>query len=334
MKRRAFLSFALFITTASLAAAWSFEAWAQAAAVWRPEKPLELITSSAAGGSNDQIARVMQQILQAGKLTPVPVSVMNKPGGNQTIAPTYLNMHAGDPNYLLLANPTLIGNHIAGITPINYTDVTPVALLLSEHTVFSVRSDSPVKNVRELFEKLRADPASMSIGIVALGGPNHLAMAQAAKLSGIDPRKLKTVVFKTNAESMTALAGGHIHLVASSINSARAQVKAGNARVLAVAADHRLAGEFANVPTLREQGIDARVASWRGVFGAKGINRSQTAYWEEVMARMVATPEWKTGLENHGWSGQFLRSEEFTKYLEADYTANRLVMSALGIAKK
>ena len=333
MKRRAFLIFALCASAAVLSTPWSPEAWAQAA--WRPDKPVEIITSSAAGGSNDQIARVMQRIMQEGKLVPVAVTVMNKPGGNQTIAPTYLNMHAGDANYLLLANPTLIGNHIAGLTPINYTDVTPITLLLSEHTVFSVRNDSPIKSIRELFEKLKANPTALSIGTVALGGPNHLALAQAAKVSGVDPKKLKTVVFKTNAESMTALAGGHIQLVASSINSARAQVKAGNARLLAVAADQRLAGgEFASVPTLREQGIDARVASWRGAFGPKGITRAQTAYWEEVMARMAATPEWKTNLERHDWSGQFLRSEEFAKYLEADYAANRAVMSDLGLAKK
>ncbi|HUR58342.1 MAG TPA: tripartite tricarboxylate transporter substrate binding protein [Opitutaceae bacterium] len=291
------------------------------------------MTSSAAGGSNDQIARVMQNIIQGGKLTPTPVSVVNKPGGNQTIAPTYLNMQPGDGHYLLLANPTLIGNHIAGVTPINYTDTTPVALLLSEHTVFSVRNDAQSKNVKELFDRLRADPTSMSIGIVAIGGPNHLALAQAAKLAGIEPRRLKTVVFKTNADSMTALAGGHIQLVASSINSARAQVKAGNARILAVASDQRMGGEFAFVPTLREQGIDARVASWRGVFGPKGMTRPQVAYWEDVLSRMVASPEWKAQLETHGWSGQFLKSAEFTKYLEADYAANKAVMADLGLVK-
>jgi putative tricarboxylic transport membrane protein len=326
MKRRTFV-----VAAAVLVATLAVGAHAQTA--WRPEKNVEIITSSAAGGSNDQIARVMQHVIQNGKLTPVSISVMNKSGGNQTIAPTYLNMQAPDAHYLLLANPTLIGNHIAGITTINYTDTTPVALLLTEHTVFSVRNDAPSRNAKELFERLKADPQSMSIGIVALGGPNHLALAQAAKLSGIDPKRLKTVVFKTNADSMTALAGGHIQLVASSVNSARAQVKAGNARILAVAADHRIEGEFASVPTLREQGIDARVASWRGVFGPKGMSRAQTAYWDDIMTRMVATADWKASLENHGWAGQFLHSAEFTKYLDADYAANRAVMQDLGIAK-
>lgn len=120
MKGKAFLVVGLVVMGAVSGALWSGGVWAQTA--WRPDRAVEIITSSAAGGSNDQIARVMQRILQEGKLTPTPITVINKPGGNQTIAPTYLNMQAGDPHYLLLANPTLVGNRIAGITPINYSD--------------------------------------------------------------------------------------------------------------------------------------------------------------------------------------------------------------------
>lgn len=304
------------------------------AQAWRPDKPVELITSSAAGGSNDQIARVMQRIWQDGKLLPVPVSVVNKSGGNQTIAPTYLNMKPGDAHFLLLANPTLSGNHIAGITPIGPNEVVPVAHLLTEHTVFSVRSDAPIKSARDLFERLKADPAAFSIGIVAVGGPNHLALAQAAKIAGVDPRKLKTVVFKTNADSMTALAGNHIQLVASSINSARAQVKAGNARILGVASPRRMSGDFASVPTLREQGIDATVSSWRGIFAPKGATPAQVAYWEDALAKLTASAEWKAALDAQGWDGEFMRAAEFGKYVQNDYNAVKALMTELGLGKQ
>ena len=36
-------------------------AWGQA---WKPEKPVEIVTSSAAGGSNDRVARMLQKIMQ------------------------------------------------------------------------------------------------------------------------------------------------------------------------------------------------------------------------------------------------------------------------------
>src|SRR5262245_47370089 len=79
---------------------------------WRPEKAVELIVTTNPGGANDHIARAMQRILREEKLVPVPLEVMNKAGGNQTIALAYVAQHAADPHYLLIANPTLLGTHI------------------------------------------------------------------------------------------------------------------------------------------------------------------------------------------------------------------------------
>ena len=324
-------SFSVAVWIAALAAQIATEAWSQPA--WRPEKAVEIITSSAAGGSNDQVARVMQRILQDEKLLSVPINVINKPGGNQTLAVVYLMQHAADPHYLLLANPTVFTNQLAGITPLHFAELTPIVLLLLEHTVVTVRADSPIKNMRDLAERLKADPDSVAVGIVSRGGANHLALSQAVKSAGADPKKLKAAVFKTNAESMTAMVGGHLQVVASSVSSAFAQVKAGNARMIAIASARRMGGALANVPTLREQGIDTWVSNWRAIFGPKGMMPAQIALWEDALAKMAATDEWKKQLEAHDWDGQFLRSRDFAKYLDGEYNATRAIMAELGLAK-
>src|SRR5687767_14746273 len=82
---------------------------------WRPEKPVELLVGSGAGGSNDTMARHLQRIIQDRKLVPAPVNVLNKTGGNQTVVRTYLNQHPGDAHYLDMASPTLNVNHITGL---------------------------------------------------------------------------------------------------------------------------------------------------------------------------------------------------------------------------
>lgn len=300
---------------------------------WRPERAVEIITSSDAGGSNDQVARAMQKVMQDARQLPVPLNVINKPGGNQTLAVVYLQSFAANPHYLLLANPTVFTNQLAGITPAGYLELTPVALLLSEHSVISVRADSPMRTVRDLVDRLKADPAALAIGTVARGGTNHLTLALALRAAGIDSRKLKIAIFKTNAESMTALVGGHLDLVVSSVNSAAPQVRAGGARMLAVASDRRLSGALAGVPTLKEQGIDSWVTSWRAIFGPRGMPAAAVAYWEEVFAKMAASDEWKKDLEARDWAGQFLRSREFAKYLESEYVATKSIMTELGLAK-
>jgi putative tricarboxylic transport membrane protein len=256
------------------------QAWAQSA--WRAEKATEFVISTAIGGSNDQVARLMQRILQDQKILANPTVIINKPGGNQTLAVAYLNQHPGDSHFLLMGNPTVVTNPLNGIAQVTVADMTPVALLLVEHTAISVKADSPIRNLRDLTERLKADPESMAVGTVAIGGVNHLALILALKAGGVDVKRVKMVIFKTNAESMTAMVGGHIHLVSSSVSSATEQVKAGNARTIAVAAQQRLGGAFVDVATFREQGIENWVASWRGMIAPKGTPAAQVASGKTV----------------------------------------------------
>ncbi len=317
---------------AALAAQFAADAWSQPA--WRPEKAVEIILPTAAGGTNDQMARLMQKILQDQKLVSVPVVPMNKAGGNQTLAVVYLNQHAADPHYLFYATATIFTNQIAGLTPLHYADLTPLALFLVDYSVITVRADSPMKNLRDMIERLKADPESLAFGMVARGGPNHLALSQAMRSAGIDPRKLKTVVFKTNAESILATVGGHIHAVVSSVSAALPQVQAGNTRLLAIAAPQRQSGALANVPTLREQGINANgISNWRVAFGARGLAPAHIAFWEDALARMAAAEEWKAQLAANNLASQFLRGRDLAQYLEAEYRDTRAVMTDLGLVR-
>jgi putative tricarboxylic transport membrane protein len=301
---------------------------------WRPEKAVEIILPAAAGGINDQVARVMQKIFQDEKLVTVPIVPINKAGGNQVLAMVYLNQHAADPHYLLYSTPTPFTNELAGITTQRYTDLAPVALLFVEHTVITVRSDSPIKNMRDLINLLKADPESIAFGLGARGGVNHLALSQAVRFAGIDPRKLKAAIFKTNAESLTAMMGGHVQAVGSSVSAAFAQAQAGNVRILGIAAPQRMTGALAHVPTLREQGIDVNgVSNWRALFGAKGLTPAQIAFWEDALARTVTTNEWRKLVEENNLTPKFLRSRDCATYLEGEYAATKAVVTDLWLTK-
>jgi putative tricarboxylic transport membrane protein len=105
--------------------------------------------------------------------------------------------------------------------------------------------------------------------------------------------------------------------------------------VLAVAAPQRVGGNMANVPTMREQGVPATgISNWRGIFGPKGITPAQVAYWEEALGKAVATEEWKKQLDDNNLVSRFLRSKEFAKYLQEEYSDTRSVMSDIGLIKQ
>jgi putative tricarboxylic transport membrane protein len=302
-----------------------------AAQGWKPEKPVELVVSSAPGGSNDRIARIIQKIAQEQKLTPSPITVINKPGGNQTISRAYINQNPGDAHYLDVGNPTLIANQVAGRQ--QYGDFTPIALMVNEFAAFTVRADSPLRNAQDLVAQLKKDPESVAVGVSNRGGTNHLTLSLLAKAAGIDARRLKVVVFKTNAEGLTAMLGGHIQLVSSAVATAVGQMRDGKARIISVSAPQRMGGDLAQVPTLREQGYDVSLSNWRAIIGPRGLSAAQVAFWEDVLSKVVATEEWKGVLEKQFWDGNFLRSREFAKYMDHEYAQTKAVMTDLGLAK-
>lgn len=321
----------IYIASSLIAVVFALAAPVSTAQSWKPEKAVEVVVSSAPGGSNDRVARTIQKIIQEQKLVTTPVAVLNKPGGNQTISRAYINQNPGDAHYLEIGNPTLIANQVVGRQ--QYTDFTPIALLINEFTAFTVRNDSPLRNAQDLVAQLRKDPGSIAIGVSNLGGTNHLTLSLLARAAGVDIKRLRVVVFKTNAEGLTALMGGHIHLVASAVATAIGQMREGKVKIMSVSAPQRMGGDLAQVPTLREQGYDVSLSNWRAIIGPKGLSAAQIGYWESVLAKVVGSDEWKTALEQQFWDGNFLRSREFAKYMDNEYAQTRPVMLELGLAK-
>jgi putative tricarboxylic transport membrane protein len=300
---------------------------------WRPDKTVEIIAASGPGGNTDKLARTIQRVLQEEKVVTTPLVVVNKTGGNQTLARAYLNQHPGDGHYLELSNPTLMSNHVMGVSAQHYTDFTPVAGLLNEYTVFSVRADAPYKSGAELLQHLARQPDSLSGALTTRGGANHVALALAVKAVGVDLKRMKIVSFKSNSESMSALLGGHIDFVASSASPALPHMQQGKIRIIAISAPKRMSGPLAQVPTWKEQKIDAVNSNWRAFIGPKGMTPAQTAYWEEVTSRLAKSSVWKEQLDANVWEGNILVGRALRDFFVQEYKEHKEILGDLGLAK-
>ncbi len=319
------------VATAILAIAVPATAQAQS---WRPDKPIEFVVPTGAGGSNDAVARAVQVVMQSGKLAATPISVINRSGGNHTIARTYVNSNPGDAHFMFLDNPTIIANRLLGLSQQQFSDFSPIALLVSEYPQLTVKADSPIRDLRDMIERLKKDPESVSIATSNIGGTNHLAVSLVAKTAGIDPRKLKIAIFKTNAEVISAVIGGHVDVLVGSLGTARSQIAAGNARIIAQGAAQRGTDPLlANVPTFRELGHDVTLANWRAFSGPRGLSAAQIAYWEETLAQVVETEEWKKLLARRAYAPTFLRSRDFLKFLENETVVLKSALGELGMLK-
>jgi putative tricarboxylic transport membrane protein len=304
------------------------------AQTWAPQKNVEIVVGSAPGGSNDKTARTVERILTLNKLIPSTLTVVNKPGGGSNIAFTYVQQHAGDPHYLMVGTPSLLTNHITGLSRLHYNDYTPIASLFNDYVVFVVNAASPIHTGKDLAERLKKDPKSISIGFATtLGSHNHIAAGVLMKAIGGNARDLKVIAHKGSAEASTNLLGGHIDLVTTAAGNIAGHVAAGKLRAVAVAAERRLPGALANLPTWKEQGVNVVFGGWRGILAPKGLTPQQSAYWEGVLKKATEMPEWKADIERNFWSDDFVSGERFRKDLEKDYADMRAVLVDLGLAK-
>ena len=304
------------------------------AQTWSPEKNVEIIVGAGAGAAADATARSIQRIMQEKKLIPASSSVVNKPGGGYALSWVYLNNHARDAHYLAITTLALLTNAITGVNPLTYTDVTPIAQLFTDYVVIAVRADSPIKTGKDLVEKLKANPASASIALAAaLGNQNHIGIALALKAGGADIKKLKIVVFDSSNNSIVALLGGHVDVVAATGLNVAPHLQTGKLRAIAISSPQRLDGALAQIPTWKEQGLNAVFGNWRGVVGSRGITSEQIAYWEKIFAALVKTDEWKRDMQSNFWSDFYMGSADSRAFLQTEQATLKAILVDLGLAK-
>ena len=301
---------------------------------WAPTRPVALVVGATPGGSLDLAARLIQRIADQHKLVPTPIVVLNKAGAGQGLAWDYMQERGNDGHAISLGGPNLASNPVLGMHPISYRDVTTIALLLDDYTAMVVRNESPLKSMREVAERLRKDPGALSIGVgPALGGGAHIGTVVALKAAGVRVQDVRFVVYKSAGEAMLAAIGGELDIATGTVANYPPQIAAGRIRAIGVTAPKRLGGLMANVPTLREQGMDAVFTTWRSVIGPKGMARPQLAYWEQTFAAIVKTEEWQKDLERNFWSANFLTGESARQYVAQQDKLYREIFTELGMVK-
>jgi tripartite-type tricarboxylate transporter receptor subunit TctC len=319
-----------FVAAALIALAAVFT---HAADAWKPSKPITFIVANAAGGTGDRTVREIQRVIQAHRLVDVPIVIVNRPGGNGTIAMNQLAAARGDAHVLLLVSGANLSAQIAGLTPYSHNDFSPIAIIMDEYFGVNVRPDSAVASVRDLLDRLRKTPDALSFGTASLTGTNFTSLAAALKKGGVDVKRLKAVGFPGGAEIVVALLGGHVDVIHTGLSNMAEHLIAGKMRTLVVTGPRRMWGPFANVPTWKEAGVDTVASSWRGVMGTKDLTSAQMAYWENVFHRIAMSEEWKQELEESYWVANYSGAAETRRRLDVEYLEIRQIMTDLGMAK-
>ena len=294
------------------------------AAAFEPEAT-ECIAPANPGGGWDFTCRQFGKVAQDIGAIPGTMQVVNLSGGGGGVAFAEVVNKRNDSNDLVVAASTATATRLAQKAyPGNTSDqVRWLGSLGADYGVIAVAADSEVETLPELLDMIKQDPRSISIGGgSAVGGWDHLKVLIAANEAGIeDVRSVKYIAFAGGGEAVTQLLAGSLQAFTGDLSEAQGFVESGDIKVLAVLAPERLDGEFSEMPTAREQGIDAIGANWRGFYAPGGMSDAAYNYWVAQLDTLYASDEWQAVMEANGLAPLDLHGEEFQAFV-AESVAN------------
>jgi tripartite-type tricarboxylate transporter receptor subunit TctC len=314
------------VLQASLAGAVSIAMPAMAQSNF-PSRPIKLICPWPAGGSTDAVMRAIAE--SASRILNNPVITENKGGAGGMLGPNEL-VSAKPDGYTLSQLPMGILRipHMQKTLFDPLADFTYVACLTGYTFGIVVRSDSPIKSIKDLVDYAKANPGKFTYGSTGNGTTPHLAVEEFAMKAGI---KLQHVPFKGNAEGMQAILGGHI-MSHSDATGWGPHVEAGTCRLLATYGSKRTK-RWPNIPTLNELGYDTVSDSPFGVGAPKGMDPAITRKLHDTFKATLEDPKVLASFEKYDQSVIYMNTEDYTKYARETFPKEKKLIEQLGLAK-
>ena len=300
---------------------------AQAAPRWRPERPITIYNPFAVGGITDLHLRLLGE--KVGKVLGQQVLVQARAGAAGTLAPAALM--GAKPDGHSLACYTINSLRYPHYQTVNWHPLRDFSFItgLSSYTfALVVRADSPWQTVEDLFAAGKADPEKFAYGTSGIGGSGHLMMIEIEQKVGA---KFTHVPYKGGAEWMQALLAGHINFLADA-SQWGPFVDDGRCRILAMVTDQRLP-RYANVPTLRERGVDAVGQSPYGLVGPKDLPPAIVQTLHEAFAEANADPATAQLLERYIQVPWTRNPAEYRAFAENYFNGVKPLLIKAGLAK-
>jgi len=287
-----------------------------AAAQPYPSRTVSVIVPYPAGGSVDVVARLVVQKLN--ESMGQNFIVENRAGGAGGAVGANVVAKAAPDGYTLMLTASI---HI--ITPflnskIPYDavkDFSPVSLVASGPLIVSTTPSMPAKNLKELFDLVRAAPDKYTFATSSFGSAGHLAVELLKRDAGVETL---VIPYKGAAPMLTDVMSGQVHLIADPMASSLPLAASGKIKPLAVTSLKRVAAA-PDIPTIAESGMTGfDFSSWYGLWGPKGLPDDIAAKLQAEVAKAVARPEVKERLETLGFEPIGSTAAEFAKYIDAE----------------
>jgi len=290
-------------------------------------QPLRLLVGFPPGGSADITARVLADKMKDS--LGVPVIVENRPGAGGQIAARAVKDAAPDGNTLMLVPFAVMVIQPIVFSSIKYdttTDFTPIGNTVTFPLAIAVGPATPARNLRELTDWFKANADKANYGSPAVGSMPHFLGELISSKTGV---KITHVAYQGGAPMVVNLLGGQIAMGIDTPAEFAEQHRAGKLRVIATSGAQR-AVQFADVPTLREQGVDVDASAWFGLFGPAAMPSAVTDRLNVALQSALKAPDVIERLGKLGLTATPGSSAEMVQRLARDKTTWTPAIKASG----
>ena len=316
------------VTVSALALAVSATA---AMAEWQPRKPVEFIIMAGTGGGADQIARLLQGLIEKKGLSSRPFIPINKPGGSGAEALRYLQDKAGDDHTVMMTlNSFYTTPIIQKDLGVDITAFTPIGLMAMDTFLLWVNSDrEDITDLDSYVQTVKGAGLDWKVGGTGSGQEDSVLTAMMEAAFDYD---VTYIPFPGGGTVAKNLVGNQID---STVNNPAEQMefyRAGNTKPLVQFTGARMEA-FPDVPTAKELGVDIEYYMQRSGNGPPGMSEEAVAFYTDLFGELFASQEWQDFCTSDGLTcDEFMSGAELAEFHATQKVAHEKLIEQVGAA--
>lgn len=310
------------LAAACLAALLALPAAAQG---WRPERSMTIINPYATGSSTDAVARALAEAF--GAAFGQTVVVTSQSGASGVVGMRALAAAAADGHTLAYSPlvPLAVQPHLVRNTGLGPDAVAPVCNVTENILGIMVAANSPIRDLRDLVAEARRRPLSYGSP-----GPNSAPFLGVHRMQSAAGAQFTHVPFRGDQASLTETLAGRLDFSAIVVASGVPMARAGQTRLIGVFSERRHPA-FPDVPTAREQGIEAVQPSYAALFAPRGTPEPALDRLQQACRDAMQTEGFGRVAGNWGVVPDYRDRATLATRLRSEYEEIGRMLRALGV---
>ena len=290
-------------------------------------RPIRLVSPFAAGGSTDQVGRLIAPRL--GDRLATNIIVENRPGAGGMIGTSFVAKGTPDGHTLLFISGAFVA-HSAVTKNLPYEPVRDfawISTVLEYPFVVVVNTTSSIQSIPDLIAAARKNPRKLNYGSVGTGSVFHLAAELFGSMTGTE---MTHIPFKGGAEPNNELMAGRLDVIFTTTTSAAGHVQAKRLRALAVTSIEPWP-QLPNLPTVAQTIPGYEVMSFNGIAAPKETPRAVVMRLNREIHAVLAEPEIRKRLIEQGNEVRPGTPEELTRKVASEIAKWQKIVEARNI---